>query len=354
MAAVNGTALVAAPINVTGALFNKTRVDTPLFNMIKRNSQASRTFVTGASFDTGYPNAAVNGISETASLTAPDPQFWARTNGYNVTQIFQRSLAVSYRKLANTADLNQYGVNSPSPIALTGLTNNVPNELAFQIANCMDSIRLDLEYTILNGTFADGGGASGTADQTRGLIEAISTNVVNAASSELNYDLIYTLAQTIMLSGTPFSLDSYICVLNYEQFKQLQKVVADEGLKISPESGGTNIMAVITPFGVMRFMPHRFCPNGTAVLACVPILGNVFQETPGKGNFFFEPLAKTGAADKGQVFGMWGLDHGNEWMHAKITGLSTTTEAFTAPKRFIVNYPSASAVNGATPNGSTG
>ena len=32
---------------------------------------------------------------------------------------------------------------------------------------------------------------------------------------------------------------------------------------------------------------------------------------------------------KYQLFGQIGLDHGPEWFHAKITGLSTT---FTAPK----------------------
>ena len=199
----------------------------------------------------------------------------------------------------------------------------------------MDSIKLDIENVLINGTFQDSQGAPGTADQTRGILSAITTNVITASSAELNYDLIYQLAETILKSGSPFGLESYLCVLNYEQFKQLQKLVADEGLKISPQSAGANVTSVITPFGVMNFMPHRFMPNGTAALICMPIMANVFQETPGKGNFFFEPLAKTGAADAGQIFGMWGLDYGNEWMHAKITGLATTTAAFTAPKRYI-------------------
>ena len=349
MASVSGTALVQAPLNITGALFNKTRVDTPLFNGIRRNYQASRVFITGAYFDTGYPASVVNGISETASLTAPSPEYWTRSNASNVTQIFQRSIAVSYRKMANTADLNAYNGATPQP-ALVGNTNNVPNELAFQIANAMDSIKLDIENVLINGTFQDSQGAPGTADQTRGILSAITTNVITASSAELNYDLIYQLAETILKSGSPFGLDSYLCVLNYEQFKQLQKLVADEGLKISPQSAGANVTSVITPFGVMNFMPHRFMPNGTAALICMPIMANVFQETPGKGNFFFEPLAKTGAADTGQIFGMWGLDYGNEWMHAKITGLAqqvddmlrtldptryTLLPCHHAPKRYI-------------------
>lgn len=49
----------------------------------------------------------------------------------------------------------------------------------------------------------------------------------------------------------------------------------------------------------------------------------VEQPTPGKGNFFLEELAKTGAGTKKQIFGQIGLDHGPEWYAAKITGLST-------------------------------
>ncbi len=48
-----------------------------------------------------------------------------------------------------------------------------------------------------------------------------------------------------------------------------------------------------------------------------------------EGNFFLEPLAKSGAADKYQIYGQAGLDYGAEWYHGKITGLGTS---FTAPE----------------------
>ena len=48
----------------------------------------------------------------------------------------------------------------------------------------------------------------------------------------------------------------------------------------------------------------------------------VEQLVPGKGNFFLEELAKTGASTKKQIFGQIGLDHGPEWYSAKITHLS--------------------------------
>lgn len=343
MPAQTGTALVGSPINLSGILYNKTRIDTPLFNAFGSATSQSRRFITGASYDTGYPSSAAAGISETASMTAPEPQFYTRENAENLTQIFQRSVAVSYRKMANGDDLTAYkntsgtySIEAGQP-ALAGNTNNVPNELAFQIANQMDAIKLDIENVIINGTFNDSKGNPAQADQTRGLIQAVTSNTIAAGSVELCYDIIYSIAETILKSGSPFAIESYLTVLSFEQFKQLQKVVADEGLKVNQTTAGVNVLSIITPFGTMRFMPHRFMPNGTAVSICMPVCRNVFQPTPGKGNFFYESLAKTGAAEKGQIFGMYGLDYGNEWMHVKVTGLSTTTSKFTAPKVFVEN-----------------
>ena len=341
MSAVEGTMLVSQPINLSGILYNKTRVDTPLFNMFGSRSVQGRKFITGATYDLGYPSS-VSAISESASLTAPDPEYWERENAENVTQIFQRSLAISYRKMANSDDLINYQADGyeGSPVqqpAIVGNTNNVPNELAWQLKNTMDAIRLDLEWTILNGEYQDGGGAAATADKTRGIIEATASNVIDADGSELTFEVLYDLAQEIMLAGTPYGLESYIFVMPYEQYKQLQKVVADEGLKLNQSRAGVNVTEVITPFGTMRFLPHRFMPAGTVQAICVPVVKNVFQPTPGKGNFFFEPLAKTGAAEKGQVFGMYGLDHGVEFLHAKVTDLAESTAPFTAPKRYIEN-----------------
>ena len=59
------------------------------------------------------------------------------------------------------------------------------------------------------------------------------------------------------------------------------------------------------------------------------MIAPVYQPVPGKGNFFLEPLAKTGAGEKYQLFGQIGLDHGPEWYHGKFTGIA---QSFTAPK----------------------
>lgn len=340
MASTTGAALVANPINLSGALYNKTRVDTPLFSAIPNRRHDARLFITGATYDTGYPSSAVAGISENASMTAPDPLKWTRENAYNVTQIFQRSVKVSYRKMSNAGDLTNYGAQASNlPVgALAGDKNNVPNELAFQLTNQLDAMRLDIEYVLLNGTFNDSKGNPDQADQTRGIIAAVTSNVMALSGTpELKYEHLYDLAEKVMLSGSPYGLDQYVTVMSFTQFKQLQKIITDEGIKVSQSSAGVNLYEVMTPFGMMKVLPHRFCPAGTVVCICMPVMSSVEQNVPGKGNFFYEPLAKTGAAESGEIFGQWGLDYGPEFLHAKITGLSTTTTAFTAPKVFVEN-----------------
>jgi hypothetical protein len=47
----------------------------------------------------------------------------------------------------------------------------------------------------------------------------------------------------------------------------------------------------------------------------------VFLNVPGKGTLFSEPLAKTGAADREQIYGEVGLKYGNERAHAVMNGL---------------------------------
>lgn len=348
MPAQTGYATVANPINISGLLYNKTNVDTPLFNMIGSRTTQSRVFLTGATFDTGYPSAATPGISEEASRTAPNSEFWERENAYNVTQIFHRAVEVTYRKESNAADLNAYdGTNMYGPDGqpvIQGNTNNVPGEFAWQLANATDKLRLDLEYTLINGTFQDSKGVAATADQTRGLLAAITENEVTAGNQELSFEMIYDAVQKLLMAGTPYGLESYICLLSYTHFKQLQKLVINEGLKISPSSAGANITEVITPFGILKFMPHRFMKDGTAALVCMPVLSGVAQPVPGKGNFFYEPLAKVGASEKGQVYGQWGLDHGPEFLHGKITGIKTTVDPFTAPQVYVVNGAAAANV----------
>jgi hypothetical protein len=327
MALPTGTAGVFAPVNVAGVLYGKTPVDTPLFNAIRGTKQSqSREFVVSSMYELGA--ASQPAISETASVTAPTPAYVERDQETNVTQIFQRAVAVTYRKQSNADELT--GLN------LAGQSNNVPSELSFQIARQLDSIRNDMEYTIINGVYQKATNAD-EADKTRGLIAAAQI-AIDAAGDELTPDLLLAVARALA-ENSPRGLNGVVGILNAEQLVQLNKIIMAEGLRVSPNTAGSNLLTYYTPFGTLNFIEggHRFMPNGTALFANLSVCSHVMQPVPGKGNFFYETLAKTGAAETGQIYGQWGLDHGPGIFHAKITGLATSTEPVNGLKVFVTN-----------------
>lgn len=322
-----GTNGVFAPVRVDGLLLAKTDTRTPLFNMLGGVATGSREFIVGSEFEIG--SASQPAISETASMTAPTPSYDQPTQAKNVTQIFHKGVAESYRSESDLTTLT--GLN------LAGGQPNVKSKLAFSVANRTAEIRNDIEYTIINGIYSLATTAD-TIDKTRGLNAAITTNVVTAGGAELSPDMLIDVARALVTYG-PYGLEGIVGVLNAEQIVQLNKIVTNEGQRIAYDDAGSNLVKYRTPFGVLNFLEggHRYQPNGTAGFYRLGICRNVLQPTPGKGNFFYEPLAKTGASDSGQIFGQWGLDHGHEWLHAKITGLAETTAATTAPKVFVTN-----------------
>jgi len=335
MALPTGTAGVFAPVNIAGVLFSKTDVRTPLFNRLGGVQIGSREFLTGAEYS--LDSASQPAISETASMTAPTPSYDQPTQGKNVTQMFQKSVAITYRKMSDTETLT--GLN------LEGLTNNVPSPLAFAISNRTAEIRNDIEYCILNGVYSLAT-TPDTIDKTRGLNAAITTNAVAAGGDELGPDMLIELARKVAVLS-PYGLTGVVGIGNAEQIVQLNKIILNQGQRASMSDAGSNLTTYLTPFGRLNFLEggHRYQPNGTFGFYNLGICKNVLQPVPGKGNFFYEPLAKTGAAETGEIFGQWGLNYGHEWMHAKITGLSTTTSAMTAPQVSIVGVVSTDEVS---------
>jgi Family of unknown function (DUF5309) len=85
--------------------------------------------------------------------------------------------------------------------------------------------------------------------------------------------------------------------------------------------GGVNVTGIDTDFGQLNVMLDRAMPQDAIAIVSMEQCKPVFLEVPGKGHFFEEPLAKTGASDQNQLYGETGLAYGNQLTHAKITGL---------------------------------
>lgn len=114
-------------------------------------------------------------------------------------------------------------------------------------------------------------------------------------------------------------------IVNSRQKRAVSAAYADAYGKLSMASanvGGVNVQTVQTDFGVMNIMLNRFVPQDAILVASLEQLAPVFLEVPGKGHFFAEPLAKTGASDEVQLYGEVGLAYGNEKAHGVLRGLA--------------------------------
>jgi hypothetical protein len=214
-------------------------------------------------------------------------------------------------------------MGSLSGINIAGQTANPINEEDFQVAAKMAKIAQDIEYTFINGVFQKSTGDA-VANKSRGLLNAITSNIVDANSKSLTFLLVCELMKSIDESNG--AIDSLVLGVDNTSRLQLNADAAVNGLTIV-ESGrtinGINIDTVLTPLGVIGIRTLKYLPAGTVVAFDPTVMAPVEQMVPGKGNFFIEELAKTGAGTKKQIFGQMGLDHGPEWYAGKITGLST-------------------------------
>lgn len=297
----------------SGLLFNKGITETPLSSAI--GGKAAMTnhveFVTGQEYTTG--TASQPAISEADSLTAPDATVVTRQQKTNVTQIFHESVAISYAKMSNMGTLS--GINIANQVA------NPASELDFQVAAKMQKIANDIEYTFINGVYAKAS-TDATANKTRGLVSAITSNVEAAAGAPLSLALVEQLMLDVYGSNAPtHDLVLWVDALSAVQLNRDAKTNGATIVPASREVNGIAIDTLITPLGAVGVRVGRYLPAGTALLLNLNVIRPVFQPVPEKGNFFLEELARTGAGQKYQIFGQVGLDHGPEWYHGKITGL---------------------------------
>lgn len=307
-------------LNYSGMLFNKGNTRTPLSSIIGGRAKTTNhvEFVTGQEFTSD--GGAQPAISETASLTAPDATVVTREQKTNVTQIFQESVGISYAKQSNMGTLS--GINIVNQQA------NPMNELDFQVAAKMMKINADIEYTFINGVYSKATDDS-KINKTRGLVPAITTNTKVMASKPLGLWDIADMVKKIYGQNAPTTGLCLWC--DATTMFQINADAVQNGLSVVPASreiNGIALSSVVTPIGVVYLYLGEYLPGGTALLLNLDVLAPVFQPVPGKGNFFLEELAKTGAGQKYQLFGQIGLDHGPEWYHGKFTGISTS---FTAP-----------------------
>lgn len=308
------TAMSFGTPNFSGMLFRKGVEVTPFSTIIGANRGYTNhvEFVCGQYYNSiagSQPN-----ISESASLTAPEANVATRSQLTNVTQIFQESVSVSYAKEANMGTMS--GVN------IAGQQPNPQSELTFQISRAMAKIAQDIEYTFINGVYQKATNDN-EVNKSRGILTAITTNNINAGGDGMSRRLISKALMAIASAGGDIS--NIIVGMSAIHLAQLDYDANKNGMTAVPRErdvNGLKIQTVLTPYGAVGVVLMETIPVGTALVFNPRIMRPMEQPVPQKGNFFLEALAKVGAGENYQIYGQIGLDHGAEWLSAKITGLS--------------------------------
>lgn len=138
--------------------------------------------------------------------------------------------------------------------------------------------------------------------------------------------LIDTLAQTAYDNGGLMESATATLLVGSAQRRAITAAYVGAGNYVTKELagnvGGVRVDRIDTDFGTLNVMLDRHMPADQLAVVSLEQLEPVFLEIPGKGHFFSEPLAKTGAKDRVQLYGEVGLAYGNERAHAKYSNLA--------------------------------
>lgn len=318
MASTAATATMFNCPNYVGEVFEVGKKRTPFLNMIggltgggKQYSTLLHPVAQPWSLDAGSQPA----ISETTSTTAPTASTYARALDTNTVQIFQQTVSVTYVKQATTQLVQADAVNADAMLG----TQPILSETDFQIMANLKQISTDVDWSMLQGTFAQAT-SSAVAPKMRGIITATTTNAVAAASATLSKGLFEELIQDMATNGAIW--EDPVILVNAFQLRKLNDLYG-----YAPESrtvGGVSVNQIVTNYAEIGVVWAPNMPTDTLLIAEMSTCYPVFCPVPGKGLLFYEELSKTGASESGQVFGMIGLDYGPEEYHGKITGLATS------------------------------
>lgn len=304
--------------NYVGELFTASREDTPLLSAIGGLTGGRATKATSFEWQ-GYDLRDPDDTRQRLEgADAPDGEARTRYKASNVVEIHQEAVNLSYTKQGATGQLNTDGAQTVN----IGGTIVPADELSWQISQQLKQIARDVEYSFIKGTYANPDD-NASPRRTRGLLEAITTNVMETAhtAKTLTADDVLDLAQMAWDNGGIRESETRTIVVNSDLKRALTRCfVTDAGYKEETRNvGGVNLQTIETDFGRFNIMLDAYMPKDKLLVLSLEQLAPRFLEIPGKGHFFVEPLAKTGASDKVQIYGEIGLEYGDQKAHALLT-----------------------------------
>ncbi|WP_433597917.1 SU10 major capsid protein [Nocardia sp. CA-135953] len=317
MATVSGQGTVFNLPNYTGELFSVSPSDTPFLSAIGGLTGGATTSSVEFEWQTEDLESTSVNNSRVEGAAAPTASGVSRSNVSNVVEIHQEAIEVSYTKQAAVGLHN--GINSEE-------ANPVRDELSRQIDLKLRKVAVDVEKSFLTGAYAKPANNS-TARTTRGIMTAITTNVFanGGTPRAISKAIVDNALSAMFTAGSMLNQASTVFMVGSAQKIALSNLYATATLNQPTQTrdiGGVAIDTIVTDFGTFGVMLNRWFPTGQIGILDLSVCRPVFLEIPGKGHMFVEPLAKTGASEKYQLYGEIGLQYGPEVYHGAIKDLS--------------------------------
>lgn len=304
--------------NYVGELFQASPSDTPLLSAIgglTGGEQTDKKEFEWQTFDLRDPSIP----SHLEGQDAPEGQARVRQNVRNVVQIFHETVELSYTKIAATGQRDGLPGNNP-----------VTNEMDWQVMQAIKQIARDVEYTFINGVYSNPTDNSAPR-KTRGILSAITTNVItmddgSGGPAPLSEEAVLDLLQSVWENGGIQEQETATIIVNGTQKRKLTEIfITNKNYQEQSRNiAGVNVQTIETDFGRLNVMLNRYMPPDQLAVVSLEQLRPRFLLIPGKGHFFEEPLAKTGASEKVQIYGEIGLEYGWEGAHGKIVNLTVS------------------------------
>ncbi|TYB50242.1 hypothetical protein FXF51_56800 [Nonomuraea sp. PA05] len=132
--------------------------------------------------------------------------------------------------------------------------------------------------------------------------------------------IIFDLLQQVWENGGIQESETATVVVGASLKRALTKIfIKDRNFQETTRTvGGVSLMTFECDFGRLNLMLDRHMPTSTLAVVSLEECSPVFLPIPGKGFLFVEELARTGAAEKRQIYGEIGLRYGNEKTHGKL------------------------------------
>ena len=313
--------------NFVGELFSLVPTQTPLLSM--SGGLTGGKSVNTKEFTWQVEDNVAAAINNTALEGAdPVPSTIIRQEVKNVLEIHQEGVSISYTKQAAVGQLgaggDALGDNAGYSIDAANILGNQPvtSEISHQLALKISKVARDVELSFLSGVYAypvD----NATERQTQGVLTAIDThdttfatdirtslNALLAGMYETEFAVAPLIQPVLFMNGTTKTQ------LSIEDTNNLG--LADRSRTI----GGVNVETIVTDFGTFGVVLDRYMPVDEIALLDLAVIAPCFLPIPGKGHFFTEPLAKTGAFDIFQLYGEIGIEYGPEQYHGLINTIT--------------------------------